>query len=422
MPQICRQPDDALQRAAVHASASRRAAKAGFEAVEYLFPYAFDKKELAAALRANGLEQVLHNLPAGNWDGGERGIACHPGPRGRVPRRRRPRHRLRHRARLPAGQLPGRQAAGGRRRERRCARRWSTTCASRRANCERAGIRLLIEPINSFDIPGFFLTRTDQALALIDEVGSPNLFAAVRHLPRAAHGRRARQHAARSTWRASATSSWPTTRAAASRARARSTTPGCSSTSMRIGYAGWIGCEYKPRGDHRGRPGLAHSPRRTERTKERKRHVDTPQKIGFIGLGIMGAPDGGPPARRGPPAVRQHARQGARALRVARRDGLRLRAAKWREQADIVFIMVPDTPDVEKVLFGEGGVAAGLVEGQDRGRLQLDRPDRHQGLRQEDRRRSAAATSMRRSRAAKSAPRRPASPSCAAATKPPSSA
>src|SRR5689334_4557528 len=54
------------------------AAKAGFKAVEYLFPYAYDKKELAAALHANGLAQVLHNLPAGNWDGGERGIACHP--------------------------------------------------------------------------------------------------------------------------------------------------------------------------------------------------------------------------------------------------------------------------------------------------------------------------------------------------------
>src|SRR6188472_3288318 len=54
------------------------AAKAGFEGVEYLFPYAFEKKELAAALRDNGLVQVLHNLPAGNWGGGERGIACHP--------------------------------------------------------------------------------------------------------------------------------------------------------------------------------------------------------------------------------------------------------------------------------------------------------------------------------------------------------
>ncbi len=54
------------------------AASAGFQAVEYLFPYPFPKQELAAALRANGLQQVLHNLPAGQWDAGERGIACHP--------------------------------------------------------------------------------------------------------------------------------------------------------------------------------------------------------------------------------------------------------------------------------------------------------------------------------------------------------
>ena len=54
------------------------AAKDGFKAVEYLFPYAYPKEQLAAALRANGLTQVLHNLPAGHWDAGERGIACHP--------------------------------------------------------------------------------------------------------------------------------------------------------------------------------------------------------------------------------------------------------------------------------------------------------------------------------------------------------
>ena len=54
------------------------AAQAGFKGVEYLFPYAFDKNELAARLDRHGLVQVLHNLPAGNWEGGERGIACHP--------------------------------------------------------------------------------------------------------------------------------------------------------------------------------------------------------------------------------------------------------------------------------------------------------------------------------------------------------
>ena len=54
------------------------AAEAGFRGVEYLFPYAFPKEALAERLARHGLVQVLHNLPAGNWDGGERGIAILP--------------------------------------------------------------------------------------------------------------------------------------------------------------------------------------------------------------------------------------------------------------------------------------------------------------------------------------------------------
>ena len=54
------------------------AAKAGFEAVEFLFPYAWPAAEIKARLDAHGLQLVLHNLPAGDWDAGERGIACHP--------------------------------------------------------------------------------------------------------------------------------------------------------------------------------------------------------------------------------------------------------------------------------------------------------------------------------------------------------
>ena len=55
-----------------------RAAKAGFEAVEFLFPYAWPAEEIRQRLDANRLKLVLHNLPAGDWDAGERGIACHP--------------------------------------------------------------------------------------------------------------------------------------------------------------------------------------------------------------------------------------------------------------------------------------------------------------------------------------------------------
>ena len=88
---------------------------AGFDAVEYLFPYAFPKEDLAVALRANGLKQVLHNLPAGHWEAGERGIACHPD---RVTEFRDGVALAISYAKalgLPAAQLPGGKAAGGRR-------------------------------------------------------------------------------------------------------------------------------------------------------------------------------------------------------------------------------------------------------------------------------------------------------------------
>ena len=65
------------------------AAGDGFTGVEYLFPYAFRKEDLAEALERNGLTQVLHNLPAGDWEAGERGIACHPDRVERIPGGRR---------------------------------------------------------------------------------------------------------------------------------------------------------------------------------------------------------------------------------------------------------------------------------------------------------------------------------------------
>ena len=55
-----------------------QAAQAGFDAVEFLFPYAFSAQDIQQRLRAHRLKLVLHNLPAGNWEAGERGIACHP--------------------------------------------------------------------------------------------------------------------------------------------------------------------------------------------------------------------------------------------------------------------------------------------------------------------------------------------------------
>lgn len=147
---------------------------AGFSAVEYLFPYDYQKEELAARLRAHGLKQVLHNLPAGDWAAGERGIACHPN---RVDEFRAGVDRaITYANALDCGQLnclAGKLPAGVSREKAH-----ETLAANLRYAADTlrtAGIRLLIEPINTYDIPGFFLHGTEQAIALIEEVASDNL-------------------------------------------------------------------------------------------------------------------------------------------------------------------------------------------------------------------------------------------------------
>ena len=156
------------------------AAKAcGFDAVECQFPYDHPADELAALLRANGQHMVLHNLPAGDWAAGERGIACHPE---RV-------HEflagveqaITYAKALGVPQL---NALAGVVPEGVDAREAMTTL---RANLRTAarmlarhGLRLLLEPINRFDIPGFFIDQPSQALALIAQLreqhGLDNLF------------------------------------------------------------------------------------------------------------------------------------------------------------------------------------------------------------------------------------------------------
>ena len=148
---------------------------AGFTAVEYLFPYDYPKEDLALQLRLHGLKQVLHNLPAGDWAAGERGIACHPG---RVDEFRAGVERaILYANALDCGQLnclAGKLPAGASGEQAH-----ATLVANLRYAADKlrgAGIRLLIEPINTYDIPGFFLSRTEQAIAVIEEVASDNLF------------------------------------------------------------------------------------------------------------------------------------------------------------------------------------------------------------------------------------------------------
>jgi hydroxypyruvate isomerase len=152
-----------------------RAAHAGFQAVEFLFPYDFASQEIRSRLEAHGLSLVLHNLPAGDWAAGERGIACHPD---RVQEFRDGVQRAVgyaqalgvKRLNCLAGKVPtGVDAATAR-------RTFVDNLRFAAPVLEKAGLKLLIEPINHFDIPGFFLTRSDQAIAILDEVAAPNAF------------------------------------------------------------------------------------------------------------------------------------------------------------------------------------------------------------------------------------------------------
>ena len=220
------------------------AAKAGFKGVEYLFPYDYESGRIVEQLKQHRLAQVLHNLPGGNWAGGERGIGCHPG-------------------RAKEFQDGVAKAID-----------YATALGCRQVNClagirpphvdpndaretfiknlqyaaprlKDAGIKLLIEPINTRDIPGFFLNYTRQALDIIKAVGSDNLYVQydIYHM-QIMEGDLARTIEANLKL-------IPHMQLADNPGRNE---PGTGEINYgyllpyidRQGYEGWIGCEYKP--------------------------------------------------------------------------------------------------------------------------------------------------------------------------------
>jgi hydroxypyruvate isomerase len=221
------------------------AANAGFKAVEFLFPYPFEFAALRQRLEEFQLLQVLHNLPAGDWSKGERGIACLAGReeefKAGVDQAISYATELRcSRVNCLAGVLPPDA-------DPKVAT--EVLIGNLRYAAEQlaaARIRLLIEPINTRDIPGFFLSGTRQAVDILDAVGSNNAFlqydiyhmqimegdvAATieRELPRIAHMQLADVPGRHE--------------------------PGTGSIPYgellnfidRVGYTGWIGCEYVPK-------------------------------------------------------------------------------------------------------------------------------------------------------------------------------
>lgn len=148
------------------------AAAAGFDAVEYLFPYAFDAGAIADRLGAHGLTQALFNLPPGDWEAGERGLAALPGRREEF--RASVATALRYAAATKVGRVHMMSGLADR-----------ADAAARAAYREalaylcdaagQAGLDVVIEPINRRDMPGYFLNDFPFACALIADLGLANL-------------------------------------------------------------------------------------------------------------------------------------------------------------------------------------------------------------------------------------------------------
>jgi hydroxypyruvate isomerase len=220
------------------------ARRAGFRGVEYLFPYPYKKEELAGRLEEFGLTQVLHNLPAGDWGKGERGIACLPGREAEF--RDSVGAAIEYAQALNCKQvncLAGIAPAGADRDVLRATLVANLKFAA--AQLQAAGIRLLLEPCNTRDIPGFFVNRSQQALDIIAETGSDNLFlqydiyhmqimegdltpTLLRNLKRIAHLQLADNPGRHEP------------------GSGEINYPFLFHTLDEAGYPGWIGCEYKP--------------------------------------------------------------------------------------------------------------------------------------------------------------------------------
>ena len=159
------------------------AARDGFEAVEFLFPYSWPAHDIATRLRANGLQQVLFNAPPGGtdansidaaWRAGERGSASLPGQeasfRAGVELALDYAQTLHcPRVHVMAGRVDGTHSLAAHRATYIDNLRWAAEQAQAR------GVRVMIEPINTRDMPGYFLHRQDQAHAIVEAVGSAHV-------------------------------------------------------------------------------------------------------------------------------------------------------------------------------------------------------------------------------------------------------
>jgi len=223
-----------------------RAAAAGFEAVEFLFPYDHPPEAIAAELDRHGLTQALFNLPPGDFAKGERGIACLPGREAEF--REGVETALRYAAatrcrtlHCMAGLLP--EGADRTRHEEVYVE--NLRHAARR--CAGAGLTLVIEPINTRDIPGYLLNYQHQARRIIERVGEPNLklqldlyHCQIMEGDLARHIREFADITAHVQIAGVPERHEPDV--------SEVNYPYLFAVLDEVGYAGWVGCEYRPKG------------------------------------------------------------------------------------------------------------------------------------------------------------------------------
>jgi len=223
------------------------AAKHGFKAVEFLFPYEFPASEIATRLKDNGLAQVLFNAPPGDWAKGERGIACLPGRQHEF--REAIKQAVEYAVALDCPRLhvmAGLAPAGAARDQLHATYAVNLAWASR--ECGKADIKPVIEPINHRDIPGFFLNTTDEAAAIITAIGPERIGLQFdlyhcqitegdlvkrveKHLPLIAHMQVADNPGRNEPGTGEV--NWPFV----------------FRKIDELGFRGWIGCEYRPAGE-----------------------------------------------------------------------------------------------------------------------------------------------------------------------------
>ncbi len=222
----------------------RCAKEQGFTAIEYMFPYDYPLQALRAALEENQLTQVLQNLPAGDWAAGERGIACLAGRESEF--RDGVGMAMEYARALGCGQInclignPDKSVARHKTDEIVVA---NLSYAAK--ELAKENIRLLVEPINKYDMPAFYLQTTAQALELMRWVASPNLFIQydIYHMQR--------MEGELSQTMENLLEKIAHIQVADNPGRHE---PGTGEINYdyifsaldKMGYSGWVGCEYKP--------------------------------------------------------------------------------------------------------------------------------------------------------------------------------